>query len=281
MKVTRGELKELIAEEIKEAELDEGFFGDIAKSVLPTGTVDRMQGKKKLSPWDYPAADWSEGVGVYTLYYGDPKQHEYGTERKYKGGKNVFNPITAASNFHQTQQALKDIFRDLKSGQRPYKYGIEGLRIQGRIDLSNAKTKKELDKKYYDFDSRPRDSWYPFENAGFVGETIKEQIDQGGNFGLRTDPYYKALKKQQDDADTYKRQRKSANDASIEKSSRNWDGSKGSQATGRKGPPAANDRGQQAHGQYRQGVYRKFEGLTKKEIEKIIQEEIAKALQGK
>ena len=267
MKVTRGELKKLIAEEIGEASLDENMFGDIARTVLPHGTLDRWQGKKKLSPWDYPAADWSEGVGVYTLYYGN-------------------KPITAEANFHQTQQALRDIFRDLKSGQRPYKDGIEGLRIQGRIDLSNAKTKKELDKKYYDFDSHPRDSEYPFENAGFVGETLRKQIDEGGNFGLRQDPHYKALKKQQDAEDTYKRQRKSANDASIEKSSRNWDGSKGSQATGRRvnrdGRPVTRFT-RPVKGDRRGGsVYAEgLEEIVRKELNRVIAEELKSVLESK
>jgi len=124
-------------------------------------------------------------------------------------------------------------------------------------------------------------SSYPFNDAGEVGEILRKQIDQGGDYGLRTDPFYKALKKKQDAEDEYKRQRKSANDASIGRR-RSWDGSSTNHSrTGRTGPPRANDRGQQAHGQYRQGTYRKFENLTKEEITAIIKEVLSEAHQGK
>ena len=81
--------------------------------------------------------------------------------------------------------------------------------------------------------------------------------------------------------DEYKRQRKSANDASIGRR-RSWDGSSTNHTrTGPTGAPRANDRGQQRYGQYRQGTYRKFENLTKEEITAIIKEVLDEARKGK
>ena len=231
MKVTRGELKKIIAEEIEKAEIDEGLM-DMIRS-LPG-----MGGGPSRDVWSYNHA----------------KSGKYELSHKNQPLVPGHNPN--GFNLGDIQLHLKKALRGAYGDIDPQSLSIKSLESQ---DVSS----------------------YPFGNAGEVGEILRKQIDQGGDYGLRTDPFYKALKKKQDAEDEYKRQRKSANDASIGRR-RSWDGSSTNHSrTGPTGAPRANDRGQQAYGQYRQGTYRKFENLTKEEITAIIKEVLDEARKGK
>ena len=217
MKVTRGELKELIAEEIKEAELDEGFM-DMVRS-LPG-----MGGSKGPDVWSYEHASKS---GRYELLHHN-------------------KPLVGGAGMHRPEGlSLGDIQMQLKKAMT----GALGKISPEALSIQSVETRSEIP--------------YPFNNAGEVGEILRQQIDQGGDYGLRTDPFYKGLKKQQDDADTYKRQRKSDNETRRQRPTKQ--GGRGYDRPGVKSPTGYSVTGRP----------------TYEHLEKIIQEEIAKALQGK
>ena len=152
MKITRGELKKIIAEEIEEAEIDEGLM-DVIRS-LPG-----MGGGSSRDVWSYNHA----------------KSGKYELSHKNQPLVPGHNPN--GFNLGDIQLHLKKALRGAYGDIDPQSLSIKSLESQAA-------------------------SSYPFDNAGEVGEILRKQIDQGGDYGLRTDPFYKALKKKQDAEDS-------------------------------------------------------------------------------
>jgi len=214
MKVTRGELKKIIAEEIKEAELDEGFM-DMVR------TLPGMGGPRGPDVWSYDHASKS---GRYELLHNNK----------------LIGPAHNPDGL-----SLNDIQMQLKKALQ----GVFGKISPEALSIRSLETRSEI--------------LYPFDNAGEVGEILRQQIDQGGDYGLRTDPFYKGLKKKQDAQDTDKRQRKSDNETRRQRPTKQ--GGRGYDRPGVKSPTGYSVTGRPIY----------------EHLEKVIQEEIAKVLQGK